>query len=110
MEKKLTSLETFNKLLKEEAGFAVYFSNDTCNVCTQVKPALQKMLEEAFPLLPVYYSDIGKYPIPAAQLAVFTVPTLLVFFQGKECIRQSRFINIPNVHQQIERFYEFTFL
>jgi len=45
----------------------------------------------------------------AGQLSVFTVPTILIFFDGKELIRTSRNISIEQLRGQIRRYYQLIF-
>jgi len=41
----------------------------------------------------------------AAQKNVFTVPTILFYFDGKEYIRKARFVNFDELESEIERYY-----
>ena len=45
----------------------------------------------------------------AAQNMVFTVPTILVFFEGKESIRKSRNVGIEQLKGEITRTYNIIF-
>jgi hypothetical protein len=45
----------------------------------------------------------------AAHYRIFTVPTLIVFFQGKETIRKSRFIQLDELRLDLERPYTILF-
>jgi hypothetical protein len=48
-------------------------------------------------------------PEVAAQNRVFAVPTLLVYFDGREYIRKSRNIGIGELEREIERPYSMIF-
>jgi hypothetical protein len=45
----------------------------------------------------------------SAQFGVFASPTLIVFFEGKEYIRESKNISISELHDKIERIYNMVF-
>jgi Tfp pilus assembly PilM family ATPase len=56
-----------------------------------------------------FYIDCEKQKEIAAQNTVFAVPTILVFFEGKENIRKSRNIGIEQLKSEIKRIYELMF-
>ena len=106
---KVESLEHFEQLKNGNAAVLFYFSNDDCNVCKVLKPKVYEMLQERFPEVKFYYVDIKMVPDVAAQNRVFTIPTLLVFFDGNELIRKSRYIGIGELAGEISRPYEIMF-
>lgn len=63
-----------------------------CNVCLPVTLRLTEMMNEypTIPLSEVYIEDVPEF---RGQHLVFTVPTIIVFFDGKEVHRESRFID-----------------
>lgn len=63
-----------------------------CNVCMPVTQRLIEMMNDypTIPLFEVYIEDVPEF---RGQHLVFTVPTIIVFFDGKEVHRESRFIN-----------------
>ncbi|MEJ5183621.1 MAG: thioredoxin family protein, partial [Rectinemataceae bacterium] len=58
-----------------------------------------------FPHLPMYYIDIEALPEARGQLSVFSVPAVLVYFDGKELIREARNFGIMELGAKIERYY-----
>lgn len=63
-----------------------------CNVCMPVTLRLSEMIK-AYPTIPVSEVYIEDVPEFRGQHLVFTVPTIIVFFEGKEIHRESRFID-----------------
>jgi len=63
-----------------------------CNVCFPVTVRLKEMMNDypTIPLFEVYIEDVPEF---RGQNLVFTVPTIIVFFEGKEIHRESRFID-----------------
>jgi len=106
---KVNDLEHFETLRKDNAAILFYFSNDDCNVCKVLKPKVYEMLQEKYPEIKFYYVDTKATPDIAAQNRVFTIPTLLVFFDGRELIRRSRYIGINELANEISRPYEIMF-
>jgi hypothetical protein len=52
------------------------------------------------------YIDTVKTPEAAGQFRIFSVPTVLCFFEGRESIRKSRNIGIDELRAEISRPYE----
>jgi thioredoxin-like negative regulator of GroEL len=109
MYRTIENLDEFNKVLKEHTGVLIYYSNETCNVCKVLKPQIIEMLKAEYPKIPFYYVDTNLTPDIAAQSRVFTIPTIIVFFDGNETIRKSRHIGLGELAKAIERPYNLIF-
>jgi thioredoxin 1 len=103
------SIEHFQDLLQKEDAILFYFSHDNCNVCKVLKPKISEMIDSEFPKIKIAYSDTVKLPEIAGQNRIFAVPTILVFFGGKEYIRSSRNIHTSALTDQIRRPYDMMF-
>lgn len=103
------SLVDFTKAISKEDALLVYFSHEECNVCKVLKPKIKAMLDLDFPKIKMAYTDTIKSPEIAGQERVFAVPTIVVYFGGKEYIRVSRNIGVSNLSQQIQRPYSLMF-
>jgi thioredoxin 1 len=104
-----TEMTQIDEYIKSEPAIMVYFSHDDCNVCKVLRPKIEEMLINEFPRVKRMYCDTVKYPEIAAQRGIFAVPTILVFFEGKEFIRVSRNISIDELKRQIQRPYRMVF-
>jgi thioredoxin-like negative regulator of GroEL len=105
----LKNLDELRFSVNENKALLVYFSNTHCNVCKVLKPKIQDLLTEEFPLMKMYYCDTIESPEIAAQNSIFTVPTIVIYFDGKEYIRKSRNIGIMELQNDIERPYSLLF-
>jgi thioredoxin 1 len=94
---------------KSNKACLFYFSTTSCNVCKVIKPKLLSMLETNYPEFKPYYTDIEKSPYIAGQMRVFSVPTLIIFLDGKEFYRLSRNISIDELEKTIKRPYGLLF-
>jgi len=103
------SLSGLEQEISSNPAAAVYFSAPHCNVCKVLKPKLQEMLEENYPEFRLLYVDIEKSPLIAGQQRIFSIPTLLVFFGGKEFYRISRNISLEELNKTISRPYGLMF-
>lgn len=101
----LKSLEELEQKTSEASPKLVYFSHLQCNVCKVLKPKIRERIENNFPEMMLYYVNIREHPDMAGQFSVFSVPTILVFFDGREYIRESRHINLPTFEERLEKLY-----
>lgn len=53
--------------------------------------------------------DIDESPSLCAEFSVFIAPTVLLFAQGKETLRESRFIPLNALEKNINRYYNLIF-
>ena len=104
----IQSFDEFLKL-KEEQAMLAYFSSEACNVCKVLKPKVEELIRTKFPKIELTYIKSDELPEVAAQNQVFTAPTILVFFGGREYIRKSRNIGLSELEQEISRLYSMMF-
>ncbi len=102
----LNSLDELNSKLHEEMALVIYFSSPSCNVCHVLRPKLMQALEKEFPDIGRYHADIALTPEIAAEFQVFSAPTIIVFFEGREFIRKGRSMSVDGLLQEIGRPYK----
>jgi thioredoxin 1 len=105
----INSPERLRDLMDTHEGLLLYFSNDGCNVCKVLKPKVREMLEEQFPKMHMGYVDTEHSPLLSGQHRVFTIPTILLFFMGKEQQRFSRNISLYQLEEAIAKPYGMIF-
>lgn len=103
------NLGELQNLIDEKQGVLLYFSNDACSVCRVLKPKVEDLLRENFPEMELRYIDTDKSSLISGQYRVFTIPTILIFFDGKEQTRLSRNISLHQLTETIERPYSLIF-
>ena len=80
--------------------FVMLFQTESCGVCHAIEPRLKDLLENYN--LSYVTVDAGRYPEIAGQHQVFTVPTILVWSENREIMRESRFINFSKIERLLE--------
>lgn len=105
----ITSIEQLNAIIQSKAACAIYFSQPDCGVCHVLEPKLSELFNERFSDIPFYSINAAEYPELSAQSSVFTVPTLLVFFEHSEMLRESRYMSVPSIADQLARPYKLMF-
>ncbi len=103
------SLEQYGELLKKSPALLSYFSTEQCQVCKILKPKVFELVSGKFPEMETAWIDIGRSPVVAGQNQIFSAPTLLVYFDGKEYLRKSRNISIAELENEISRVYDLMF-
>ena len=99
----------FDQLIRDEAAVLIYFSHEECSVCKVLKPKIAALLQMDFPRLKMAYADTVKLPEVAGQQRIFAVPTIVVWFEGREYIRVSRNIGVSKLGEDIRRPYSMLF-
>lgn len=105
----IDSEDRLETLLNDSPGALIYFSGPECNVCKVLRPKIEAMIEESYPQLPMAYVDCDAQREIAGQHRVFTIPTVLVFFDGREFVRKVRTFGIGELSREIERPYGMLF-
>lgn len=103
MFKTIVSTTEFEDLRMERPALLAWFSTLECNVCKVLKPKVGEMVASCFPAMTMVYTEINALPDLAARYRVFSVPTLLVFFEGREYIRKSRTFSLEELQEDIAR-------
>lgn len=99
------TLEELQATIKQEVGVLVYFSGENCNVCHALRPKFKELFDTKFPQIKQIYLDAHEDAQIAANYQVFSVPTMLVFLDGREFVREGRTVSMHQLEQQLERPY-----
>jgi thiol-disulfide isomerase/thioredoxin len=82
----------------------VYFSGNHCSVCKVLKPRVNELLNK-FPNIKRLEVEVENSIEISAQYNIFTVPSLLLFIEGKEVIREQRHMSLLELEDKIARYY-----
>ena len=103
------TLEKIKSELKVNTSVLIYFSGIGCSVCKDLQPKIKKSFTTTYPLITQYHLDIQKYKDIAIYFNVFSMPTILVFLDGKEFIRKSRNMSVHELILDLKRPYDLLF-
>ena len=92
----------FNSEINKHEIILGYFSYPECSVCKVLKPKVQELLKD-YPDVTFLYVDIHKHPEISGQLLVFAVPTIIIFYRGKESARFSRHFALQDLESALNR-------
>ncbi|MCM3040028.1 thioredoxin family protein [Paenibacillus motobuensis] len=106
--KKLGELDSYAKVeafIKEHELSFLYVSRPDCSVCHAILPKLQTLLEH-FPQMELGQVNALEVAEISGHLSIFTAPTLLLFVEGKEYLREDRFVRFADLEEKLKRIYE----
>lgn len=103
------SIIDFQIAIKSNVMVLAYLSHQTCSVCKILKPKIEELIKEEFPDTKLIYADLENIQEIKGQYSVYTVPTILLFIDGKENLRRSRNIGINELREYISRPYNIIF-
>ena len=86
----------------------VFLSTNDCGACSALLPKVESMTKE-FPKLNAYHLSLPQHPELVAPMGVYSAPTVIVYFEGKEQIRKSGRFAIDEIRNPLERIYSLYF-
>ncbi|WP_339165061.1 thioredoxin family protein [Siminovitchia sp. FSL W7-1587] len=96
------SLEEIKANIEENKVTLLYISRLSCSVCHSLLPQVEELLTQ-FPAIVPIHANADQIPEIAGEYSVFTVPAVLVFANGKEMIREARFVPIGELEEQLSK-------
>ncbi|MEG6567017.1 thioredoxin family protein [Thermoanaerobacterium saccharolyticum] len=106
--KKFYAVDEIKKFVDREEMALLYFSTNDCGICTTLLPKLEIMLSN-YAKISSGHVSIDELPAASSEFSVFTVPTVLLFVEGKEVIREARFISMDILEEKIQKYYDIIF-
>jgi thioredoxin 1 len=109
MESEITNLTQIQNTTSTIKACLLYFYSDNCAPCISLRPKVREMIENDFPKMQLFFANSENYPEISAAYGVYANPTILVFFDGKEYLRKSKYVSVSELNQDIERLYNMVF-
>jgi thioredoxin-like negative regulator of GroEL len=105
----MTTPEQVTDFIKKETAVLLYFYSDSCAPCLSLRPKVVELICDSFPEIKIAFINGENEPMIPAKFGAFSFPTLLIFFEGKEYIRESKYVAIPQLAASISRPYKLLF-
>lgn len=96
----IKSREHLTELMSVNTPIVLYFTLPDCNVCHDVFPKFMEIVNEH--PIKVARIDINEQKEIAGQNLIFTVPTIMIMNEGKEILKESRFIDFEKIERTLE--------
>ena len=99
----VTSAQVLEQRIQTVPILILLYGSRSCRPCGAICRKL-KAWEAGHPGIACLYLPIESLPQAAAQAGIFTVPTLLVYVEGKPSIRESGCFSLQHILSKVE-FY-----
>ncbi len=99
------TLEQFQEILRNHSIVVGYFSTQSCNVCKVLRPQVKQICEQIEDVH-FEYVDVDQAPEIRGQFLVFSVPTIIIFVEGREFKRLNRYLSLQTFEEELRRFAE----
>jgi len=96
------TLREMNETIRSKSLLVSYFSHDDCNVCKALRPQVQQMVSDLEGMEFVYI-NAKESPHVSGQFMVFAVPTIIIFYEGREAKRYSRHLSLNDFRHFLHR-------
>lgn len=94
-------MNNFEKLITGDKPVLVDFSAEWCGPCKMMPPILSDLKKKIGDRATIIKMDIDKNPSYAQKYAVQSVPTLIIFQNGKILWRKSGVTQVKEIFQQL---------
>jgi len=105
----LNNIEDVVLKLKQEQAVMLYFYSNNCAPCISLRPKVIDLVKQEFPRMELFLVNSEKHAEIAAAHNCFSNPTLILYFEGREFRRMSKYISIPQLSGEIMRPYALLF-
>ena len=102
--KKLENYEQILNKIKEEKYFLLYVSMNNCSICQIDMSKVEKIVNEQN--FTAYYIEVSEIPEVVGQLSLFSVPVVILFYEGKEIHRQAKIIDFAELNYRMEQIHK----
>ena len=102
------SLDELKQIITTRPFVLAYFSRPDCGVCTALKPKVSQMVD-ALDEAEAWYVNLDEMPEAAGAYSIFTIPGILLFVDGRETIREARYVSASDLEQSMQRLYSLRF-
>jgi thioredoxin-like negative regulator of GroEL len=99
----LRSSDEFTAVLSNKPLVMAYLSGTNCSVCHSIKPKIEQAMSQQFPMIQMVEIPTEQFPELCAQLMVFSVPTVILWVDRREYLREVRMISIDGLVSKIDK-------
>ena len=97
----------FETLTQQKFSF-IYLTTKNCNVCKVLQPRLRDLASK-FKGSEFHLIDLDEFKEASGYFMAFSVPTFLVYSEGKELLRESRHMSLDEIENKLDRYHEMKF-
>lgn len=100
----IESFDSISEIIEKDLVMIVAKTH-TCSTCKQIVDHLNQNVKRINEIenYQIFVDDMDRF---RGEYVIFSVPTVLIFSNGKELLRESRFINIDKINRLIDMVLE----
>jgi len=99
------NLQQVNDEINTGEPVLIYFSGENCSVCKVLKPKIEQEVSKNFPKFKLYEVKTDLHKELVSHFTVFSIPTILVYFDKKEFYRKGRNLSVSLFIEELKRPY-----
>lgn len=99
---KIVNTQEFNELMNEKAVLVDFFAT-WCGPCKMLSPVLESVAEKMKDKVTIVKVDVDRSPDLAAKFGVMSVPTMIMFKNGRQVDAFSGYMPEANLMANIEK-------
>lgn len=103
--KTIQNIHEINEVIDTHDIAVIYFTGTACGACEVIKQKVERILER-YPAITCREVNGENHLDVAARYQVFTLPHMILFVQGKETIRTGKHVDLRELENKINRYYE----
>lgn len=107
--KKLTDIEEIRAAIAESDAVLLYISAPNCSVCDVLRPKIDAFFAKRYPKVARIQANIADTPELGAAFHILSAPAILLFFEGKEFLREGRNVSLQQMAQKVDKIYNLYF-
>lgn len=101
----IQTIEQIKKEIDSKEPILIYFSGENCSVCKVLKPKIESEITKNFTRFKLYEVKTDIYKEITSEFTVFSIPTIIVYFDSKEFKRYGRNMSVPLFIEELNRPY-----
>jgi len=105
--KELFSINEVDEFVNHHHLAFLYISRNNCSVCHDLLPKIQNVMAD-FPDIQLALVNADHVPEIAGHFTIFTAPVLILFVDGKEVLREARFVHVEQFREKVKKIYWLT--
>lgn len=97
-------MSKFNEIINGDIPVLLDFSAEWCQPCKVMGPILKEVSKQMGDQIRVLKIDVDKNPAIAQKWGISSVPTIMVFKQGKQLFRQPGVIQTNQLISELKKY------